>query len=74
MPLTIAQLQGFPAFKDSCHRSGLIGIPGFLLAQHFELNDDEIKSAVEVLLEVFPLLCITKGVHRVLVDYTRASL
>lgn len=65
------QLRAFPALKDSCHRSGLEAIPGYIVAQHYKLNDDDqMRMAVDVLLEVFPLLCVLQGGRRFLIDYT----
>jgi hypothetical protein len=70
VPLNLAQLLVFPTLKDSCHRTGMIGIPDFLVAQQYKLSDSDIKPAFDILLDIFPLPCVQKGGHHVLVDFT----
>ncbi|XP_071504199.1 uncharacterized protein [Diadema antillarum] len=68
-PLNAMQLYSFPSLKDMCHRSDMLGIPGHVLAEHFKLTDDNLKNAVDELLDMFPLLCVARGGHYVLLDY-----
>ena len=71
-PLSADKLKSFPHIVDMCHRKGMCGIPGFVVAEHVQLNlaDDAFRAVITQLLDVFPLLCVHSGSKYVLVDVT----
>ena len=72
-PLNLEQLETFPNLKDKCHHEGLNCIPGYIIAIEYNVPVGDVfqlKAIVHQLLEHFPLLCVNKNKHFVLLDYT----
>ena len=71
-PLNLEQLQFFPNLRDKCYHEGLICIPDFLSAMEYDTPEGEtsqLQATVYQLVEDFPLLCVAKDEHFVLLDY-----
>ena len=71
LPLNFEQILSFPNFKNKCHHHGLMCLPGNLIAAEYGISTKtQLQDAVDELLEFFPLLCVKKSGHFILLDYT----